>query len=295
MVISKLYPWLPRIYIVLLAFLISDLLILVARMYLDFEPAPLPSVSSRALQIPGEKPLTAIVGRNIFSLDGTVPPSLFQTKGKGDAESDASPDNVPVPSGLPINLIGTIVHSDPSRSIANVELKTKNISLAVRVGKTIDKIAKLERVERGKIIIRNLGSNRLEFIEMKDQSKLSFKSAPDSQANIKQVSPNQFEVARSDIQRYTQDLGSLLQQAATIPERGPGGEIIGFRLLGIQPDSVFNQLGLKVGDVIKGVNGERIDSPTKAFEMYNALINSSEIRLMIEREGQDSEIEYRIK
>ena len=48
-------------------------------------------------------------------------------------------------------------------------------------------------------------------------------------------------------------------------------------------NSVFQQLELKPGDVIKSVNGQPVDSPAKAMELYNELKadNSDAMRLSI--------------
>jgi general secretion pathway protein C len=80
-----------------------------------------------------------------------------------------------------------------------------------------------------------------------------------------------------------------------IPVRGPGGEIEGFRFVNIQQDSIYTQLGFQVGDVLKNVNGESIDSPAKALELYNALKGSQDIKLNVERNGVSQDMEYQIK
>ncbi len=47
-------------------------------------------------------------------------------------------------------------------------------------------------------------------------------------------------------------------------------------------------------DVIKSVNGEDVNSPTKAMELYNALRTDNKINLVIERNGQNQNFTYNV-
>lgn len=195
--------------------------------------------------------------------------------------------------------MGTIVHANPQKSIATIEYKPKNTTVAVAVGNNLLDIARIEKVTRFKVYLRNLSNNRLEYVEFKDSMKLKFSGAQESRSLsdkvVKSLSPNRFEVKKSDVERYTKDLPTILQQAAMVPVRSQTGEIEGFRFVGIQPDSIYTQLGFQVGDVIKAVNGEVVDSPTKAIELYQALKDSPSIRITVERNGQTLEFEYNIR
>jgi general secretion pathway protein C len=276
----------------------------VIRPYLLVSPVKLGQTNKvRQFIPPQSSTYQVIVSKNIFAPDNVIPDTLAILKAKQSnnvAKEEQVKEDVPVPSTLPLSLVGTIVHSNPEKSIANIEIKSKNMTIAVRVGKTIERMAKLESVERGRVIIRNSNNNRLEFLELKDLNKLSFNStqkvtAEANKEDVKETAPNQFEVKRADVIKYTSDLSNVLQQAAMVPVRGPGGEIQGFRFVNIQPDSIYTKLGFQVGDVIKNVNGEAIDSPAKALELYNALKGSNDIKLNVERNGREQEMQYMIK
>lgn len=287
--------------------------------FIGYCAADLTAITFRELMLPTEAPptkpakirrdsgtrgsYTSITSRNIFSADGTIPEALA-LKNQKKEESTPEVEQAPVPSNLPLNLVGTIVHSNPEKSIANIEIKAKSAVLAVRVGKDIDKLATLLNVERGKAYIRNLNNNRLEYIEMKGMGKLSFAAAKNptepsaktqGKQEVKQTAPNRFEINRADVLKYTSDMSTVLQQAAMQPRRKANGEIDGFKFLNIQPNSIYSQLGFQVGDVIKSVNGEPVDSPAKAMEMYNTLKGSNSIKIGVERDGRDQENDYSIK
>ena len=159
-------------------------------------------------------------------------------------------------------------------------------------------MAKVTKIERQKITFRNAASQRLEYIEMKDDSKFLLNT---SGPQVKQAGPvmqkseTEFELKKADVEKLTANLPELLQQARAVPRMGPSGQIECFNLAEIAPNSIYEKLGLKRGDCIKGVNGEKIDSPAKAMDMYNALRSvSNSIQMSIERGGRDENFNYSI-
>ncbi len=291
--------YLPYLLFVFLGYTIADLTILNYRdlMLPSGAPPPRPPRIEPDMSV-SRGAYNSVISRNIFSSDGAIPDALLpagQKPGEGQQEND------PVPSSLPLALKGTIVHSNPAKSIATIEVRSKNQSFPFMVGRDIEGLATLTKVERNKAIFRNSNNGRLEFIEMKiNGSKISFSTSKgplsgESRGDVAQVAPNKFEVKRSDLLKYTNDMSSILQQAAMIPVRGPNGEIEGFKFVSIQPGSVYTQLGFQNGDMIKAVNGEKIDSPAKAMELYNALKNSSTIKITKSRDGRDEEVDYTVK
>ena len=84
-------------------------------------------------------------------------------------------------------------------------------------------------------------------------------------------------------------------QARAVPNRDPAtGEINGFRILDMQENSIFGQLGLARMDVLRSVNGQPIDSIQKAMELYNEMKNGSKIELGIDRNGKNEVKTYDI-
>jgi general secretion pathway protein C len=289
--------YLPYLLFIFIGYCVADVVILNYRDLMLPTGAPPPRPAHVEVDnTVAKSAYNTIIARNIFSSDGVIPDPLIPAGQQRHGE-----DAEPVPSSLPLALKGTIVHSNPAKSIANIEVRSKNQVLPYSVGREIEGLATLTRVERAKAIFRNLNNNRLEYIEMKTEgSKISFTGSKPAaggggKGEIAQVAPNKYEVKRSDLLKYTSDMSSLLQQASMIPIRGPGGEIEGFKFISIQPGSVYTQLGFQNGDTIKAVNGEKIDSPAKAMELYNALKNSSNIKLTKSRDGRDEEVDYTVK
>ncbi len=293
---EKAYPYLLAIFI---GYCAADLLIIEFRDRMLPQSAP----PARPKQQNNDNFVSrgaynGIIARNIFSVDGVIPDPLAL---KGQDPKNQK-EEAPVPSSLPLNLVGTLVHSNPEKSIASIEVKSKNQILPFKVKDDIFGLANVITIERQRVVFRNTNSNRLEYIEIKkDNGKVSFggvakSAAPAAGKDVQKVGDNTFAIKRTDLLKYTGDLSSVLMQARAVPNRVPGtGEINGFRLLDIQPGSVFEQLGLQKMDVIQGVDGTPVDSPAKAMELYNALKNSSKLGLQIERGGRKETLNYFIQ
>lgn len=294
LMLKKILPYLLFIFI---GYCVADLVILNYRdLMLPTQPPPARPKQSTQDSFVSRGTYNTIIARNIFSSDGTIPDPLVP---EGQEKQTPGQEAAPVPSSLPLVLKGTIVHSNPDKSIANIEVRSKNTILPYSPGRDIEGLATLQAVERTRAILRNLNNNRLEYIEMRlEGGKLSFSGtspAGGPKTEIAQVAPNKFEIKRSDLLKHTANMSALLQQASMIPRRGANGEIECFRFVAIQPNSVFTQLGFQPGDCLKGVNGEKIDSPAKAMEMYNALKNASNIKIQLERDGREQESDYSVK
>jgi general secretion pathway protein C len=283
-------------FLAFIAFAIADLSIIYFRDRMLPDQAPPKKIASyRPHNFADRSQYSVISNRNLFSSTGVMPTAI--TSG---AKGEQKKDNAPVPSSLPISIIGTLVHSDPHKSIAALDLKTKNKTGSYTVGSDIEGLCTLERVERNVIYVRNSSNGMLEYIEMKADNKLKFDSSkptPRTAGKEVQVSGNnEFTISRSNLLKYTNDLSSVLMQARAVPNRDPNtGEINGFRILDMQPGSIYEQLGLQRMDVIKGVNGEPVDSIQKAMEMYNTLKNGSQVKLQIERGGKTDTFTYNVK
>jgi general secretion pathway protein C len=273
-----------------LALLTADLIIVSQRDLMMPRSAP------PARRPPPPKPMALgnyekVLARNIFNADGVIPPPLNQG-GSGQQNDDATP----VPSQLPIILVGTIVHVNPARSLATVEMKNSNKIIPFIPNDDMEGLAKLLKVERKRAIFRNSNNNRIEYIEIKDDSTVVFETNKKAGATEIDQKGNTFSLKRSLIDKLITNLPEHLQQARAVPYTPPGGsKVEGFIILDIQPGSIFEQIGLAKNDIIKGVNGQKVDSPARALELYNELKTAGSISLEVERGGRFETFTYSIQ
>lgn len=250
-----------------------------------------------------------VEARNIFDSAATAEELPDPEAGEGQDELD--PDQVPE-SDLNVTLTGTIYSTDPKWSIALVEDGAE--TRLYQVGQTIKGDAELVRVFAYQAWVRR-STGRIEKLVMDDgaggdkksgrgatMSAPSRKSATVAggtdmeklKAGITRKSAYEFEVDRSMLEEQLSDLNKLGTQARIIPHY-KDGKANGFKLVGIRPGSLYTHIGIRSGDVIRGVNGMEINSPTKAFEAFEQFRTSSDVRLEVERHGQPKTIEYKIK
>jgi len=296
---SKGRPPFEAFYIYILAllagFLLADLGILFVRpSMLPTQPPPVRPQRMAQQSFANEQQYAKIPERNIFNADRKIPPAL-RSDGSG---GDGAVDMAPVASQLPLKLEGTLVHANPKKSVASIASKTKNEVHAFMVDQEVENMARVTAIERRKVIFRNLNNNRLEYIEIPKDTAVTFgvKDPAQGAVGIQAKDDFTFTVDQAEIAKHTADLGAILQQARMVPNivPGSGGRVEGFRFVAIQPGSVYEKLGFKPMDVIKKVNNDDVNSPTKAMELYNALKTEGRITLTVERNGRDETFIYNV-
>lgn len=240
----------------------------------------------------------SIIQRNLLSSNGLMPKII--TSDSEDYEGSFG-DVDPVASFLPLTLIGTIVHANPQRSVASINLKNKNQILPFTIGETIDKIAQVVSISRRHLVFKNLNNNRLEYIEIKSDAKISYDISKKNKPSNSEVARgirktgNKYSINRSVLEQHLNNLPKLLQEARAVPNRDPrSGEINGFRVLDLLPGSLFEKIGIQKLDIITGVNGELVDTPNKAMELFNRLKTSNNVRITVKRDGKEEDLNYSI-
>lgn len=296
---NRITKWALYGLLLFLAFTVADLTIIYYRDHFLPDQAP-PKKEAKAVvnNRIDRGQYSPIVSRNIFTSSGVIPDPLRPR------EEDVKKNDVPVQSNLPITLIGTLVHSNPNKSVAAIEVKSKNISASYMVGGEIEGLAKVEAIQRGIIYFRNLNNGALEYIEINsgnnkvsfDQAKAAAAPAAPTGGEIQKVGNNTFKIKRSDLNKYLNDLSSLLMQARAVPNRDPNtGEINGYRLVDYQPGSIFEQLQIPRGTLIKSAGGEPVTNVQAAMEMFNKMKNGNGVELGVEINGANQTLKYDIQ
>jgi general secretion pathway protein C len=233
---------------------------------------------------------SAIKERNIFNSDHFIPDSLGEQK----IEVEGVEDNRPVLTSLPLELVGTIIHGRRELSVATIQIRGKDIH-AVMEEEDLEGMIKVREIERFKVIFRNLSNRKLEYVEIKEENKIQMGMA---EPKLQPQEQTQFTFRREDINKHLENLPKILQDAKAVPyiEPGSGGEVGGFKMVAIKPGSIYEELGLKRGDILRSVNGEPIDNVQKAMELYQALKSSaSEIELEVSRDGKQTTLNYTLE
>ncbi len=115
-----------------------------------------------------------------------------------------------------------------------------------------------------------------------------------SSGGIRRMGANNFTLARSVVESNLKNMAPLFTQIRATPQI-ENGTANGYRLTEIQPDSLFQQIGLQDGDLLKSVNGQGVGDPAKAMVMLQSLQSQPSITLNVVRNGTPTILHYNIR
>ncbi len=235
---------------------------------------------------PTQADYDVITRRNLFSSKGLIP--------EENAAEEGPPEGTPMKTTLPFELLGTIILENELQSLATIEDKTANTVYAVRVNEEIPAMAKITKIEAKRVTFINLRNNRNEFVEIpEDPTAPAISFTAGNAGPVKAISDTRFSIPRSEIEKTMQNLNAVLSQALARPVT-ENGQPAGFRLSQIVRGSIYEQLGLKDGDILRGFDGQPITDPMAAWEKLGDLKSLNQLELNVKRDGKDMTFTYDI-
>ncbi len=259
------------------------------RLEVDLEP------SSTTVKAPINKPAKAppldsyniIAERNLFGSSKEEPSSTSE---------EVSLEGIPLAKkSQGLKLVGTVVAVEPEENLAFIETRRSRRQEAYREGDRVDE-ALIKRILRNNVII-NAGEQD-EVLTMEPEENSQEPPPPPRPAVRRQQPTTQpggtIRLERNEIESSLTDLNQLMQQARVRPYL-EGKEAAGFVVSNIKPGSIFARMGLRNGDIIKGINEEAITGPDQAINLYESLVEGGEIALAIKRGRRVQELHYEIE
>lgn len=271
--------------------------------FIEVALLPLPTgKSNRATPIQRATPMTSLNLERVAKALGLPVPKPEPVVAEPTIPT-IDPNAAPVRTTLRLKLLGTLVsESMPDWSVASIQ---DIVTLKTATYMPHDRIQNAEviEIERERVIIIN--NNRREFIDGTGEAGAppmappppTNTAAPASVAlgtGVKQLSENDYEIPRSEIDKTLANLNDVAMQARIVPAF-KDGVAQGFKLFSIRPDSIYSKIGVQNGDVIKRINGFDLNSPEKALEVYSKLKESGRIDIEIERNGAAVRKTYNVK
>jgi general secretion pathway protein C len=242
----------------------------------------------RSLEAPPPRDWAArqvILQRNLFQASTLLP----------EAPAGPTPEELEEQleaTRLPLKLLGTVAASDPTEAWAAVEDTQQRRRLVVRPEDRLLEKATVIRIERRRIVLENDG--RREELVLDEQQIAGVPGAPrtvaatpgvgDLRERVQRLSDSSFQVQRGDVQQAMRNPSELFTQARILPKY-ENGEMAGVQLNAIQPGSLFEQIGVRNGDVITEVNGIQVTSPQDSSRLLQELTQATEFQ--VEVVGED--------
>lgn len=195
---------------------------------------------------------------------------------------------------LRLKLWGTVAMAGDG-SYAVIESEQERRQDLYRVGDSVES-ASVKMILREKVVLTVNGKDEILEIEKpasapaasNKRSGPSFrKPMPPRSDN---VSKRRITLRRTQIESAMGNLGELMGQAKIEPH-ADGGLLV----TNIKPNSLFRRMGLRNGDIITDVDGNRIETVDDAMKLYDNLKTSESAAVSITRKGRKQNIEYKIR
>lgn len=238
-----------------------------------FKPPPAPAVatSSRA---------------ETLNLQPLLDAHLFGRSARGPG---GSMESIPI-SSLNLVLMGVVAAAAGGYAMISVDGRAQE---SYAVGQEIIGGAVLQSVLADRVLLQRGGVTESLMLQdtIKPLEGVSTYVPPLTQHRppIQQQGEKQFQVTREEVNKQMRS-PDFLSQARLVPN--PGG---GFLVREIKAGSVYEKLGLRLGDVIRAVNGTPVNNADDAMKFYQQLAELSNVRLEIVRAGQIEQLQYNLQ
>ena len=188
-------------------------------------------------------------------------------RGEQSIPVDDASSVLPSEEELEIALLGTVAGS-PAISRAIIKDLGTNVLGQYKTGETV-MTASIESIEKDRIVLLHRGRRKVLYLRNPQFERGDSDNAQATlQANAPQppvgASPPPRPVATfADRLRHT----AMLLPKATVEPYSVAGEVEGLRVTDLENIGGAQDLGLRDGDVIRAINGHRLNSKQKAFQI----------------------------
>lgn len=219
-----------------------------------------------------------------------------------------------------LRLLGTVVSSDTSRSLAVIE--HGGAPRVLRTGSELDGAQVVEIRAESVLLRRGALIETLRLASASQSEVHAVSTFPASPADVQEgeapsdtraahaaraqsSSPRARRASRlrgansaparaaapseADVARTNDELmADLASQARFAPVMGDDGKLRGVAVMNILSDSLLERLGLRSDDVITAIQGTKVDSSGRAMSVARSLNRTQPVRLDLERRGVPS-------
>jgi type II secretion system protein C len=114
-------------------------------------------------------------------------------------------------------------------------------------------------------------------------------SDDNSKLELKKLGPGRFMASRAEVANTMQNPAQLFAQMRALPHFA-NGKTDGFSISNVAAGSVFEQLGLRDGDLLTEINGQPVTNPMQAMGLMQSVQTASSIDLTLNRNGTPTKV-----
>ena len=253
--------------------------------------------------IPSDKPVvTATVKKPLPQLsdyNSISDRNLFQTEKEIISEPVVSKVDIDSlkQTDLSLKLWGTVSTdkevSDQARAV--IEETKSGYQTIYKVGDQIQN-AILIGIFRNSVILDVNGKTEKLIIEEEKIATYIEPSIPENNtpATLPEVPEGTVSLKRSQINDALKNLNQIMTDVRIEPVF-KDGKPDGVMLANIETSSILKKMGLRIGDIITGINGQKIDSMDNALVFYESLSSGEKMSLQLKRRGRPTTMDFIIE
>jgi len=265
-----------------------------------FEPSPAVGTDNitavgptSSLEAPVED-YSAIVEQDIFGSSSRTKKSLLGDNGVGPALS--------AEEELGIVLLGTVAGSpEISRAIIK-DIKTNELSL-YKTGDTVA-TAHIESIEKDVVVLLHQGQRKILDLGTRESAARypvdKQHDADNAQAALSNNAvqavetnpPSQFHTSAGA--KLRDDIEIMLTKAVIEPYT-IDGQVEGLKITGLENIRGAEELGLKNGDIIRAVNGHRLTSKQKAYQIFKKARSQAAANIELLRGNENKTLSFPLR
>lgn len=197
---------------------------------------------------------------------------------------------------LSLKLHGVIASSDQDQARAIIDNGSEQG--LYRIGEELPKNpgVKLAKVLEERVILDNKGKYESLWL----YSEEDFKKSINSRKNSYKVSPDQprSPMARNDqpVRRSIapEQIPKSISDVVRFSVHREDGQMVGYKIRPGRDKQLFDQVGLKAGDIVTNVNGRAMTDPKQLREVYQELKTATEANLGVRRGDEELQITIRV-
>ncbi len=211
-------------------------------------------------------------------------------------------DDAEKPTAEPIKLLDTIVLQDSVKSVASVQVRGGSDLLNVREGEQLNDTVEVSRINRMKVILKNLTTGECEYVASEEEDvplmtnmkilspKAGSKLFKSNNPSIKNVG-NAFKIKRKFRDSMINNMSEVLTQAKAIQINNPDGSLA-FKMTEVVPGSIYSQLNIQNDDIITSINGKKIENLNELMTLLGRIKEIDQFQIGRKRNGQDENLEF---
>lgn len=189
---------------------------------------------------------------------------------------------------LSLTLVGAVASSNDKLSLAIIANQGKQATYGL--GETIENTrVTLQAVYVDRVIIRNQGRDEtlmLQGIDYSASPQLLSDNSGKQTTEESADSGNDLDEVRQEIAADPQKIFQYIRLSQVMDD----GQLKGYRVRPGKDRALFDQVGLKDGDIATALNGQDLKDSSQMAQLWKSALDSSEWNLTVERDGQPYDI-----